>query len=153
VQLQTQGVPRLIAPEARIAFDWSTQTERFADGETVELRAPVVRIEDLAYGPLGDGVMISARVAPPVIGMGLLDAVPEDAILALAARTVPEGIRGRPNRVWDVEGKRFALGRFGLKATTRRCASRWRRPYRGHRPVHWLFPSRTARARSNTAAR
>jgi len=116
VQLQTQGVPRLIAPEARIAFDWRTHTERFADGETVELRAPQVRIEDLAYGPLGDDIMISARVAPPVIGMGLLDAVPEDAILALAARGAPEGITGRPNRVWDVEGKRFALGRFGLKA-------------------------------------
>jgi CxxC motif-containing protein (DUF1111 family) len=116
VQLQTQGVPRLIAPEARIAFDWRTHTERFADGETVELRAPQVRIEDLAYGPLGDDIMISARVAPPVIGMGLLDAVPEDAILSLAARAAPEGVSGRPNRVWDVERKRVALGRFGLKA-------------------------------------
>src|SRR5512145_1303712 len=92
VQLQTQGVPRLIAPEARIAFDWHTRTERFADGETVELRAPQVRIEDLAYGPLGEDIMLSARVAPPVVGMGLLDAVPEDAILAVAARAAPEGI-------------------------------------------------------------
>jgi CxxC motif-containing protein (DUF1111 family) len=116
VQLQTHGVPRLIAPEARVAFEWRTQTERFADGETVELRAPRVRIEDLAYGPLGDDIMLSVRVAPPLIGMGLIDAVPEDAISALAASTAAEGISGRPNRVWDVERKRFALGRFGLKA-------------------------------------
>lgn len=116
VQLQTQGVPRLIAAEARIAFEWLTRVVRFADGEAVELRAPLVRIEDLAYGPLGDDVMLSARVAPPLVGMGLLDAVPEDAIFALAARATPEDVSGRPNRVWDVAAKRFALGRFGLKA-------------------------------------
>ena len=116
VQLQTQGVPRLIKPEARIVFDWHTHTERFADGETIELRAPKIRIEDLAYGPLGEGVMVSARVAPPVMGMGLLDAVPEEDILALAAREQTDGISGRPNRVWDVERKQHALGRFGLKA-------------------------------------
>lgn len=116
VQLQTQGVPRLIKPEARIAFEWTTHTEHFADGDTVELRAPNIKIEDLAYGPLGDDTLLSLRVAPPVMGMGLLEAVAEETILALAAREPVAGIRGRANRVWDLERKRPALGRFGLKA-------------------------------------
>ena len=116
VQLQTQGVPRLIAPEARIGFDWDTHNERFADGETIELRRPRIRIEALGYGPLGEDVMRSARVAPPLIGMGLLDALSDDTLLALAAREHANGIQGRVNRVWDAQAQRQALGRFGLKA-------------------------------------
>ncbi len=55
----------------------------------------------------------AARTAPDLFGFGLLDAVPERAILALAD---PEdrnhdGISGRPNRF--VDGR---LGRFGRKA-------------------------------------
>jgi len=56
---------------------------------------------------------IARRSSPDVFGFGLLDAVPEAAILALAD---PEdrnhdGISGRPNRFFD--GR---LGRFGRKA-------------------------------------
>jgi CxxC motif-containing protein (DUF1111 family) len=116
VQLQTQGVPRLIAPEARIGFDWDRHNEAFADGETVELRRPRIRIEALAYGPLGEDAMRSARVAPALIGMGLLEALSDDTLLALAARHHANGIGGRVNRVWDAQAQRHALGRFGLKA-------------------------------------
>lgn len=62
--------------------------------------------------------MFSARVAPPMIGLGLLEAIPEEAILANADPDDRngDGIRGRANQVWDAARQRTALGRFGWKA-------------------------------------
>lgn len=56
---------------------------------------------------------IAARTTPDVLGFGLLDAVPDSAILALADPDDRDGdgISGRPNRFFD--GR---LGRFGRKA-------------------------------------
>ena len=55
-------------------------------------------------------------MAPALIGPGLLEAVPEQTLAALARRDPGDGIRGRMNLVWDIEGQRLAPGRFGLKA-------------------------------------
>jgi len=60
--------------------------------------------------------MIALRLAPPVIGLGLLEAVPDEAINELAARPPVAGIRGHANRVWDESRGQTVLGRFGLKA-------------------------------------
>jgi CxxC motif-containing protein (DUF1111 family) len=60
--------------------------------------------------------MIGPRLAPPLVGLGLLEAIPEDAIVALAARPSVAGIHGKANRVWDESQGRTVLGRFGLKA-------------------------------------
>lgn len=53
------------------------------------------------------------RTTPSILGFGLLDAVPDEAILALAdpADRDHDGVSGRPNRFPD--GR---LGRFGRKA-------------------------------------
>jgi CxxC motif-containing protein (DUF1111 family) len=58
----------------------------------------------------------SARIAPAMIGLGLLEAVP-DAELLRIARSQPAGLRGRPNIVWDYEAGKPAIGRFGWKAS------------------------------------
>jgi hypothetical protein len=115
-QLQTAGVPRLIPPEGQVHVRWRDKQIALAGDEVVSLREPTIRITDLGYGALGEGVLTSARVAPALVGVGLLDAVPDEAILTLAARTPVAGIRGRPNYVWDVTAQRLVLGRFGLKA-------------------------------------
>lgn len=115
-QLQTFGVPRLLPAEAAVHVDWIERSAVLADGEEVRLRAPRLRIEDLAFGPLGPDVMTSVRMAPPLIGMGLLDAVPDQTILQLAAREPLDGISGKPNLAWDMAARRPAPGRFGLKA-------------------------------------
>jgi CxxC motif-containing protein (DUF1111 family) len=117
VQLQSAGVPRLIAAEAQIFLEWRERRMTLDDGESVTLREPQVRIAELGYGALGDGVRFSARVAPPLVGSGMLDAVSDETILALAARAPVQGIRGRPNRAWDVTRGRTGVGRFGLKAS------------------------------------
>ena len=62
--------------------------------------------------------MVSPRVAPATIGMGLLEAVPEASILALSdpEDANEDGISGRPNYVRNVRSGQLTLGRFGWKA-------------------------------------
>ena len=91
---------------------------RYPDGTEYSLRQPTYSIGALAFGPLHPLVQISPRIAPVVIGMGLLEAVPEASI---AAMTDPndannDGISGRPNYVWDILRGELAVGRFGWNA-------------------------------------
>ncbi|WP_277425471.1 di-heme oxidoredictase family protein, partial [Pseudomonas viridiflava] len=50
--------------------------------------------------------------------LGLLEAIPDDAILAVAAAqtAADNGIAGQPNQVWDDVQQKTVLGRFGWKA-------------------------------------
>jgi CxxC motif-containing protein (DUF1111 family) len=115
-QLQNEGILGRVPPEGDPRLRWETHSVAMASGEIVELRAPVLELRDLNFGPLGPDVMTSARVAPPLVGVGLLDAVSEDTIRKLAEEQQVKGLRGRPNIVWDLINNREALGRFGYKA-------------------------------------
>lgn len=115
-QLQNFGVKGVVAAEADFNVQWQEQPFTFPDGESLTLRAPKITLAALAYGPLPDGAMISARMPPAVFGLGLLEAVPEQTLLALAAAEKPGGVKGRPNRVWDPDRQQTVTGRFGLKA-------------------------------------
>ena len=116
-QMQTRGVAGVVPEEGGVIVKWIESPVAFADGETVALRRPAIEFRDLNFGPLGDALLVSPRAAPALVGMGLLDAVPDSAIAALAEREPVDGIRGRPNRVWDFATGRTAIGRFGHKAT------------------------------------
>ncbi len=116
-QIQGQailGVP----PEADVYVTYEEVTARFADGEEFSLRTPVYSIRNLGYGPLAKDVMLSPRVAPAMIGMGLLEAVPEKSLRSLADQQKRDGagISGRINLVWDGTAGRTVPGRFGWKA-------------------------------------
>ncbi len=62
--------------------------------------------------------MISPRLTPPMIGLGLLDAIPPQEILKLADPDDQDsdGISGKPNMVWSGLKQKIMLGRFGWKA-------------------------------------
>jgi len=114
-QLQDMAIPG-VAPEGRVRVDYAPLPVRFQDGTQVELRKPKLQITDLGYGPMHPDTRFSARVAPPMIGLGLLEAIPEEAILANARPTNKNAIAGRPNWVWDDALQKTVLGRFGWKA-------------------------------------
>ncbi len=116
-QLQPQAIADVPA-EGTPRVSYVEQAGRFADGEPYSLRAPTYTIEAPALGPLPPGLQISPRVAPAMIGMGLLAAIPEADILAHADPDDADGdgISGRPNYVWDHAAGAKALGRFGWKA-------------------------------------
>jgi CxxC motif-containing protein (DUF1111 family) len=116
-QLQDFAVPGLQA-EGHMAITYEEIPVTLGDGEVVSLRAPTYTITDLAYGPADPDLMISPRVAPPMIGLGLLEAIDPADILA---RVDPDdadgdGISGRANTVWDEIAGAPTLGRFGWKA-------------------------------------
>ncbi|MCZ7019444.1 di-heme oxidoredictase family protein, partial [Salmonella enterica] len=84
----------------------------------VELRKPSLQITQLGYGPMHPDTRFSARVAPPMIGLGLLEAISDADILRNTdAKTADkEALIGRANWVWDDAQHQTVLGRFGWKA-------------------------------------
>lgn len=106
------------ASEYRLDITYDEQIVTLADGTKVSLRHPSYIAADLGYGPLHAGAMLSPRVAPQMIGLGLLEAIPAADILANAdpEDLNEDGISGRPNVVWSARFDQPMLGRFGLKA-------------------------------------
>jgi mono/diheme cytochrome c family protein len=70
---------------------------------------------DLVAGPPARANLISIRNAPPLYGLGLIDAIP-DAVIRAGATASSAG-KGRPNIVRDALGNE-RVGRFGWKADT-----------------------------------
>lgn len=118
-QLQDFALPGHDA-EGQIYISYEDVSVELADGTVVNLRKPLFEIKNLKYGPLHPEAMLSPRVAPQMIGLGLLEMISEQD---LRANADPEdqdgnGISGRVSRVWDVEKNTSAIGRFGWKAGT-----------------------------------
>lgn len=114
-QLQQRAIVGRM-PEADVQITYSYTTGYYADGTPYELRAPSYVLAN-PYMALPSGMMLSPRVAPPVFGLGLLEAIPEASILENADENDADGdgISGKPNYVWDVASSQMALGRFGWK--------------------------------------
>ncbi|WP_164020169.1 di-heme oxidoredictase family protein [Pyxidicoccus trucidator] len=100
-------------PEADVRISgWTLSSGTFSDGTGYQLRKPTysfVNVTPTNY---------SARVTPQLVGLGLLEAVPESAIVALSDPNDAngDGISGRTQKVLDPETGATRLGRFGWKA-------------------------------------
>ena len=116
-QLQDFAIPGHAA-EGRMHITYEDVPVELDDGTVVTLQKPSYKITDLGYGPPHPELMMSPRVAPQMIGLGLLEAIAEDDILANADPDDADGdgVSGRPNIVWDGQAGRTAVGRFGWKA-------------------------------------
>jgi len=116
-QLQELAVPGLRG-EGRMHVEYTEDRVTLGDGSVVMLRKPSYSVEDPGYGPLDPRTTLSPRLAPPLIGLGLIEQIAPSDILAHAD---PEdrdgdGIAGRPNIVRDASSGVVTLGRFGWKA-------------------------------------
>ncbi len=107
-----------VKPEGEVVIRVTPVRGTFADGTRYTLSKPSYSFRKLGYGPMHPQVMVSPRIAPQMIGMGLLEAIPEAEILANAKTqaALPGSIKGMPNQVWDNVAQRKMLGRFGWKA-------------------------------------
>jgi CxxC motif-containing protein (DUF1111 family) len=115
-QLQALGTAGQ-TPEGRLTVTYTDEKLLYPDGSITILRRPTYGIADPGYGPVAGTLGTSARLAPALHGLGLLERIPDADILA---QEDPDdhngdGISGRANRL--SEGDSPAIGRFGWKAT------------------------------------
>jgi CxxC motif-containing protein (DUF1111 family) len=116
-QIQNQSIPGVVR-EGDVFVSYEESGGEYGDRETFSLRSPAYRIADLGYGPIAQPLLMSPRVAPAMIGLGLLEAVPEAAVQRLADPDDADrdGVSGRMNMVWNHVTGSVAVGRFGWKA-------------------------------------
>jgi CxxC motif-containing protein (DUF1111 family) len=152
-QLQLRSIPNFTA-EARARVTYFEKEGRFADGTKYRLAVPQYTLTGV-YRPLPAGLLFSPRVAPAVFGLGLLEAVSEEDVVARAyARDRHrdrhhDGISGRPNYVWDERQQRTVLGRFGWKANAPNLFQQAAGAYNGDMGVtSTLFPAESCEGRS-----
>lgn len=138
-----RGVDDKILGEARVEVRYETVPGQYADGEPWTLLKPTYRFTELSYGPMREDVVFSPRVAQQLVGLGLLEAIPDNDILRGADPDDQDqdGISGRANRVWDVKNQRMALGRFGHKANQPTVLQQTAAAFRGDIGItNSLFP-------------
>lgn len=116
-QLQDLAVPGLVA-EGHMVISYQEMPVKLADGTVVSLRRPSYSVANLGYGDLHPDTTLSPRIAPQMIGLGLIEAIHPSDILALADPNDAnnDGISGRAQIKRDAETGILQLGRFGLKA-------------------------------------
>jgi CxxC motif-containing protein (DUF1111 family) len=108
-----------LAAEGRLVVEWQEIDQVYADGTHVTLRRPTLHATSLGVGALSRDTRLSLRIAPAVIGVGLLEAVPDSLLAALAdsGDADRDGISGRISRPARGAPGAGPAGRFGWKAT------------------------------------
>ena len=114
-EFSVEGILR----EADIIINYEYVPISYSDGRVVELRKPLIKIKNLNYGDINKETKFSARIAQPMIGLGLIENISEADILKNVDEddANSDGISGKANIVWNNEKNIFSLGRFGWKAS------------------------------------
>lgn len=104
-------------PEGKFEVTYTPIVETFTDGTQVTLQKPTYSLVN-TYIPFPATALLSPRLAPPVFGLGLLEAIPEYYILNNQDINDADGdgISGKANFVFDNASGQLKLGRFGWKA-------------------------------------
>ncbi len=115
-QLQHRAVNNVVN-EAELAVSYTLKTITFDDGHEVNLRKPKWHFES-NIGDFNADSVFSARVSPPMIGLGLLQLIDKSDILENEREQALGGnsISGKVNRVLSLEFDGVMVGRFGWKA-------------------------------------
>lgn len=109
-------------PEVTATLSWVEMPVTLGDGEVVMVRRPdlvVVRANGDALPP---DTRLSYRQAPPLIGLGMLEAIPDETLAALADPDDADGdgISGKVQQSWDNTTQSTRVGRFGHKGSATR---------------------------------
>ncbi len=107
-----------IKPEGDVSVSYQEISGTYADGETYSLRKPNYAFKNLKYGAFSHDMMVSPRIAPQMIGLGLLEAIDEATLQSFADPDDAngDGISGRINYVEDRITQKKSIGRLGWKA-------------------------------------
>ncbi|MEO0424358.1 MAG: di-heme oxidoredictase family protein [Pseudomonadota bacterium] len=123
-QLQTRGTANSARPEmageAQLRINYEPRKYVLRDGSELALAAPQYRLApptDRSLPTGGDAY--SPRIAPPLFGLGLLEAIPTARLRELADPNDAngDGISGRIRWLSAAPGDAPQVGRFGWKST------------------------------------
>ena len=91
----------------------------YPDGTPFELRNPTYSIKDLGYGALDNETIIAPRIGSALIGLGLLERIPQKSLLQYedVNDSNGDGISGKANYAYSPETNSTVLGRFTWKAS------------------------------------
>ncbi len=103
-----QGIPT----EGVAKINWTEIERTYGDGTPYTLMKPSYTLHDLNHGPVEEDIRLSPRIAPHMVGLGLLEAIPEERLQEFADPNDEDedGISGEIQR--DSSG---LVGRFGWK--------------------------------------
>ncbi len=109
-----------VAGEAAVRIEYEEIPGTYPDGSPYQLRQPTYIISKPSYGEFAQNLIVSPRTAPPMIGLGLLDAIPDAALIAQADEhdVDADGISGKVKYVLDPSTNTTEIGRFGWKASS-----------------------------------
>jgi CxxC motif-containing protein (DUF1111 family) len=115
-QFQDRAI-RGVPAEGSVEIQLEERPGAYADGTTYTLAAPTYVLRTPEGDPI-EGVVVSPRVAPAMMGVGLLEAIPAATLEGLAdpGDDDGDGVSGRVHRVIDPETGEETVGRFGWKA-------------------------------------
>ncbi len=116
-QLQNRAAENRVPIEGEAIVTYEASIFEYPDKTTVALKRPLIEIRNLNFGEINDATLASMRIAPQVIGLGLLEWVPDASLLNIVAEQKEGGLSGRPNYVIDLETEDVVIGRFGWKAS------------------------------------
>ncbi|MEM8566085.1 MAG: di-heme oxidoredictase family protein [Bacteroidota bacterium] len=116
-QIQDHAIQK-ISPEAEVKITYDTIKGYYNDGSPYVLYKPIYALSNLAYGEIDEDYHLSPRIASQVAGLGLLENIPTEDLLANedVGDEDGNGISGKANYVWNVLEDKKTMGRFGWKA-------------------------------------
>jgi len=138
-----------VRAEGRLHIRYEAIHGKFADGTPYTLEKPIYSVRELGYGPLAPDAQFSPRIAPQVIGLGLIEAIPAAEIEANARAQQAAGgpVRGQVNRVYDAYADAMLPGRFGWKANVASLAHQTASAFQGDIGItSRLFPNESCTA-------
>ena len=72
-QFQNRGIEGRVPPEGKVIINYTSREVQLAGGEFVTLQEPNIEFAELQFGEMGENTMTSLRVAPQLVGLGLLE--------------------------------------------------------------------------------
>lgn len=107
-----------VTSEGEIQVTFEEVDHTMSNGSVHTLLQPRLNAAYLRQGPLEEVAQLSVRTAQPVVGLGLLEAIPEQRLRDLADPDDldGDGIRGQLGTAVDAVSGTTVVGRFGWKA-------------------------------------
>ncbi|MBN9398692.1 MAG: thiol oxidoreductase ['Candidatus Kapabacteria' thiocyanatum] len=104
-----------VEPEGRVEVAYVEEPGNYPDGTVYSLRRPVYKVYGGVYGAVDGATHVLPRIAPQMIGMGLLEAVDQATLQRIAGSQVAP-VSGTLRYVPDPIAAHPVVGRFGWKA-------------------------------------